>query len=141
MNAVFLLAFWLFLLAALAVGWQAGDRHDRRIILAIAAAAALSAAAHMFFRESVALVLVVMIDSALLAVVVRYALSSRRYWPLWFAAFHGTALLFAFAALFLPAEQHIIPERIAGFWSIPALIIMIVGLIADQRRGVIGPER
>ncbi|MBX7482792.1 hypothetical protein [Qipengyuania qiaonensis] len=140
MNAIFLLAFWLFLLAALAIGWQAGDWHDRKAILAIAAAAALSAATHMFFPESIALALVALVDVALLAVIVRYALSSRKYWPIWFSACHATTLLFELAALFLPGDQHIIAERVAAFWSIPALLVMVAGLIADQRRGVTGPK-
>jgi len=34
MDVIFLLAFWLFLLTALTLGWQAGNRHDRRVIIA-----------------------------------------------------------------------------------------------------------
>lgn len=136
MSAIFLLAFWLFLLAALAAGWQAGDRHDRRIILVIGAAALGSVAANLLLPKSVALPLVAAIDVALLVVVVRYALSSARYWPMWFAAFHTASLFFSAAATVLPGMQHAIAERIAGFWSIPCLIVMVVGLIIDQRRGV-----
>ncbi len=141
MSAIFLLAFWLFLLTALAVAWQAGDRNDRRIILAIGGAALASGATHMLFSESAAHTLVVVIDLALLVVVVRYTLWSRRYWPLWFAAFHSTSVLFSFASTMLPGTQHIIAERLAGFWSIPAIIVMVIGLIADQHRGLIGSGR
>ena len=90
MDVIFLLAFWLFLLTALTLGWQAGNRHDRRVIIAIAAAAIISAGASLFLQERISLPLVATVDVLLLVVVMRYALSSGRYWPIWFAAFHMT---------------------------------------------------
>ena len=136
MDVIFLLAFWLFLLTALTLGWQAGNRHDRRVIIAIAAAAIISAGASLLLQERISLPLVAAVDVLLLVVVMRYALSSGRYWPIWFAAFHMTSVVFTVLAVVLPPIPHMVAERIAGFWSLACLIVMVVGLIIDQRRGV-----
>ena len=136
MNVIFLLAFWLFLLTALALGWQAGNRYDRRVIIAIAAAALVSAGANLLLQERISLPLVAAVDVLLLIVVMRYALSSGRYWPIWFAAFHMTTGVFSVLSVVLSPIPQRVAERIAGFWSLPCLIVMVVGLIVDQRRGV-----
>ena len=133
---IFLLVFWLFLLGALTIGWQAGDRHDRAVVLAIGAASALSAIAHLIFAEPVSLILVSATDVALLAVVTRYALRTRRHWPIWFAAFHATSLLFGAAALLFPSEERMILLLISGFWALPALVALVIGLLTDQRHGI-----
>ena len=63
---IFLLAFWLFVLGALTLSWQAGDRLDRQVIVAIAIAAVLSALAHSMFDGRTALAIVLLLDAALL---------------------------------------------------------------------------
>lgn len=132
-----LLVFWLILLGALAIGWQAGDRHDRRVILAIGASAALTAVCHLLFAEPVAIVLVWIIDLALLAILVRYSLFTQRHWPIWFAGFHAAGLLFGVSALLFPSEERMTLLLISGFWAIPALLVMVAGLLTDQRNGIV----
>lgn len=131
------LVFWSLLLGALAIGWQAGDRHDRKVILAIFAAAALTAVLDIFVGDLVSVVLTGLTDLALLAIVIRYAFVSQRHWPIWFAGIHATAVVFGFAAVFFPADQRMMLDLISGFWAIPALIAMVVGLLADQRQGIV----
>lgn len=133
---IFLLVFWLFLLGALAIGWQAGDRRDRKVIGAIGAAATLTAAANMLAAGWQALALVAAIDLALLGIVGFYALTGNRHWPVWFAAFQASAAMIGIAALFLPAELRLSASMIGGFWAIPALVAMVVGLLRDQRAGI-----
>lgn len=127
-----LFVFWLLLLGALAIGWQAGDRHDRRVIIAIGAAAALTTSAHLVLPELLAYAAVVLIDAVLLAVVVRYALTSARYWPIWFAGFHAAAFVFDLAALLAPRGLELTMAMMSGFWAMPALGAMALGLLADR---------
>lgn len=141
---IFPLVFWLLLLGALAIGWQAGDRQDRKVLVTIGCAAALSAIVHLAFLDwrTLALALVAAIDLVLLAILVRYALTSNRHWPIWFAAFHATATLIAVAAPFFPANLRMMVGMISGFWAIPALVTMVVGLLNDQRAGIANsPDR
>lgn len=133
---IFLLVFWLFLLGALAIGWQAGDRQDHKAIFAIGAAAALTSVSHVLFAERVSVIAIWVVDLALLAIMIRYSLSTKRHWPIWFTGFHITGLLFGAAALLFPVEQRMTLLLISGFWAIPALAVMVVGLLADQRHGI-----
>ena len=132
------LVFWLFLVTALAISWQAGDRGDRSVIVAIGASAAGSAIAQIvmpFLWERAA---VALINLVLLVIVWRYALQTRRYWPIWFAGFQATGLAFGLLALVLPEGSRSIPSLVAGFWALPAVSAMVIGLQLDQRKPVGG---
>lgn len=133
---IFLLAFWGFFFGALAVSWRAGDRRDRRIVLTIMLAAAGTSLAHVWLTDRPAIAAAVAIDVALLAIVSRYALSTRRYWPLWFAGFHAASVLFNAGSLALTDDHQMIAQRIGAFWSLPALLAMSIGLVTDRHRGV-----
>jgi hypothetical protein len=130
------LAFWLFLLGALSIGWHAGDRPDRQVILAIGLAAVLTAAADVLLDFLPSLIIVCAIDLALLAIVARYALTSERYWPIWFAGIHGAATFVALVALLLPQGQRAVLDLLSGSWAIPALLVLVGGLLADKRCGI-----
>ena len=139
---IFLLVFWLFLLGALTTGWQAGDRRDRKVISAIGGAAALTAVVHTLAAGWHVHALVSIIDLALFLFVARYALDSRRHWPIWFAAFQASATLIGIAALLFPPDLRVSISVISGFWAIPALVTMVVGLLNDQRAGIANsPDR
>lgn len=133
---IFLLAFWLFLFGALTLSWQAGDRLDRQVIVAIAIAAALSALAHSVFVGRTALAIVLLLDAALLVVFVRYALVSRRHWPVWFAGFQVAIVAMTLGSVILAHDNILRFDLIGGFWAIVALTGMVIGLFADQRRGI-----
>lgn len=129
--------FWLFLLGALTIGWQAGDRRDRQVIVWIGTAAALSSASHMLVPGWAVPIAVGIVDLALLAILIRYALVSRHHWPMWFAGFQAAALLIGITALLFPLDSRLLVGMISGFWAIPALLVMVIGLLADQRRGIV----
>jgi len=135
-----LLVFWMMLFGALSIGWQAGDRADRRVIAAIAVAAALTAAAHLEIPGRMAYGAVVAIDAVLITIVVRYALRSSRHWPIWFAGFQGAAFAFDLAAFAFPPEARLQMGMMSGFWSMPALLAMVFGLLADRRKGIANPS-
>ena len=141
MPSIYLLAFWIFLIGAWTVSWHAGDRQDRRCIIAIVAAAALSAVFYSYLAPFAALVAVALVDLTLLLIIGRYALVSDRYWPLWFAGFHAVGLFFTLCALAMPSEWQMIPWRLSGFWSLPSLIAMTAGLLIDRRAGVVNRAR
>lgn len=135
MNTIFLLAFWLFLAGAVAIGWRAGDRGDRQVLIAIAAAALASAAAYLLVGKPLALALIVVIDLALLGIVLRYALASRRYWPIWFAGFQGAICFLDLAIVLLPAPALRL-DLMSGFWALATLVAMTAGLLKDYRAGL-----
>ena len=130
------LAFWLFLLGAFTISWKAGDAHDRQVILAIGAAATLTLCAQVTLPFILWRIAVAAINISLLIIVWRYARYTDRYWPIWFAGFHSVATFIGIATLLMPPGQRSILSMAGGFWAIPALLAMTIGLLADQRRGI-----
>lgn len=119
------------------VSWQAGDRHDRKIILLIAAAAIATTVVHVVFATKTAIATVFGIDLLLLLAVARYALSCERYWPLWFAGFHAAALAISLTSLLLSADLSWVVLRLGSFWSVAALAAMTIGLLLDRRNDIL----
>lgn len=130
------LVFWLLLLGALSIGWHAGDRQDRRIILIIGLATILTTIAQLTLEFLPSRIAICAIDLALLVLVFRYALQANRHWPIWFAGIQATATLLDAIAIVLPQGDRSLFSVFGGFWAIPALLILAIGLLADQRNGV-----
>lgn len=136
MSAIFMLAFWVYLAGALAIGWRAGDRRDRQVVVAVLAAALGSGAAYGFLEPKAALIAVVILDVLLLAFVSRYALASHRYWPIWFAGIQAAIVFFDLVALALSPFLNLRADLVGGFWSLLALASMAGGLVYDRQRGI-----
>lgn len=130
------LVFWLFIFGAAAVGWQAGETRDRQMILAILGAAALTMTSSLLPDFSSRRVAVSLVDVALLVIVYRYAMASTRHWPMWFAGIHFTGTLFNVLSAVLPPVTRSFVSILGGFSAIPAMMVLVIGLLADQRRGV-----
>lgn len=130
------LVFWMFLAGAIAIGWQAGDRADRRVLLTIFVTAAATSAAHNLAEYPLSNIVVVLIDIALLIFVVRYALVSDRHWPVWFAGYHAASIILSISGILLPKGDNDWLTIGAAFWALPALAFMAAGLLMDQRRGI-----
>ena len=131
------LVFWLLLVSALAISWQAGDSGDRSVIVAIGLSAAATAVAQIFLPFLWARTAVALVNFLLLVIVWRHALRSQRSWPIWFAGFHAAGFVFGLLTFLLPPDVRSIPSLVEGFWSLPALAALVIGLQLDQR-GLIG---
>lgn len=129
---LFLLANAAFLILVLGYCWFAGAALDRIGVAAALAALVLTFLANstLGFAQSGPVVLV--IDCALLAAITAIALRSPRYWPVWFAGFQLAAVMFGLASLLWPAEDAVIYQTLGGFFGIPALLAMALGLFLDR---------
>ena len=131
------LVFWLFLLGAMAISWQAGDRRDRLMVAAMILASVLTIAARQTFAYPASVIPVNLINTAMLVYALHYALKGRRYWPLWFVGVHGAGTLTGWTTILLDDAQHAwLLDMISGFWAIPSIVVMVWGLLLDQRAGV-----
>jgi len=128
---IFLLANTLFLILSLGYAWLVGSRLDRLAVVWIVAALAGTLVAGIFAAPGHATPIVLAVDTVLLAAITVIALRSERYWPTWFAGFHLAAVGFGIAALALP--QVGVLRVFSGFWGVPALIVMVFGLLLDRR--------
>ena len=128
------LAFWSLLLCATAIGWHAGDRRDYRILLAIVFAALLTLAIQTTLAFPLENFLVAAVNVLLLIVLWRFAIRSERNWPIWFAGMHAATCFLSLVALMLPAGgDRALLEMAAAFWSIPALAVLAIGVMLDQK--------
>ncbi|RJY09938.1 hypothetical protein [Aurantiacibacter aquimixticola] len=134
MTDIFLLAFWTYLLGAIALGWRAGDSGDRKMILAICGAAFATGMANGLFALQTASMLVAVIDVMLLAAFGHYAMWSERHWPIWFVGIQAAICVLAGASLFVPFHIFRL-DLIGGFWAVVALTLMAVGLLQDRFTG------
>lgn len=76
---------------------------------------------------------IVIVDSALTAMLLWLSLRSNKFWPLWLAAMQALATL----AHFAPLVPHIIPwgyGTAVAVWSYPMLIVLLVVIRRDYLR-------
>lgn len=129
------LVFLILLFSAFIVGWQAGTALDRRLLLAMVAAASATFAAEMFAPPNLIAATVVCIDLLLLGFVLTCAFKGDQHWPVWFVALLFVTMLFEIVTFFLP-DDLVMTTAIAGsFWVIPALCLMVIGILLDARSG------
>lgn len=129
----FLLANTVFLILSMGYGWLAGDRLDKQAAAWIVAALLGTLAAGTFAAPDRAMLAILLIDCVLLAAIVRIALRSSRYWPIWFAGLHLAGVACGMAALLAPPLHSDTLRVLAGFWGVPALLVMVFGLFLDRR--------
>lgn len=130
---LFLLLHTLFAVLALGYGWFAGTRLDRTVVAAVVLALAGTTAANAMLGFSASAPTVLLIDCALLMVVGAVALKSSSHWPVWFAGFQLAAVLFGFAAVLWPTAESAVYHTLAGFFAIPALLFMVLGIFMDRK--------
>lgn len=73
------------------------------------------------------------VDIATWVALLRLALTSNRYWPLWATAFHSIALVIHVAVLI---DRSIVPQAYAagqGFWAYPVLVALLLGSERSRR--------
>ena len=129
-------AFWLFLLGALSIGWQIGGPSDRKAMVAILLTALATSGAGVLFDGTDRQIAVRIVDLLLLGYMIRFAMTSNRFWPIWFAGIHATATLIGIAALVLPDARAPALYLASAAWAMPGMAVMVIGLLMDRRRGV-----
>ena len=76
------------------------------------------------------------LDIAILVAVVSIAFRHNRYWPLWFAGLHSITVLSDLLLPLFPNDYSAYFIAFSGFWALPAMLVMAVGVIKDHRAGI-----
>ncbi|WOE76141.1 hypothetical protein [Alterisphingorhabdus coralli] len=121
-------------------GIIAGERDGRIAALLFVAATVAS-----YFADTlspwVSLVFgIFLVDVILLAGLYWLALSSRYFWPLWACGIHSVAVITHMASLIAPSFLPEVYQMIQGFWAIPTLLSMVIGIWLTRSRGASGYE-
>ena len=131
------LLFLIILFASCAYAYFAGGREGRWIsLLLIGAAMATFAASFIGYGYARVHLPVLTIDLLLLAGLAAIAIRSRRYWPVWVLALHLGSISTHVARAAEPSLPSIIYFAMQSFWSLPLLLVMVVGIMLDRRAGL-----
>jgi hypothetical protein len=126
-------AFWLLAATALLLGWAYNKGVERILVAAIALAIIGTAAAGLLLGPRTAFGTIVLLDTALAAVAVAVALRASTHWPLWFAGLASVGAITAIAN-WISDSHYWLFRMFTGFWSIPALTVLLIGSVLDERR-------
>lgn len=82
------------------------------------------------------------VDTALFAGLVWISLTSDRFWPIWIAGLHGAGVASHVAVLLSDDIDFHLYQALIGYWSIPVLLVMPLGIMLDRRStSHVEPER
>jgi len=129
----FAVTFWTFLLpACLLVLWH-GRLLERAFLAFLTCCALLTLAMSPKLGGSGHDDALFAIDVTILAVVVVIMHRSRTYWPIWFAGFQTIIVATGLARLLISGRVPEVYLDVAGFWSLPSLLVLVIGTVADSR--------
>lgn len=129
---VIALAFWISLLSAGALIALSASRPAQFFFCAILGATALTAISDLRLSQEALWYSYLAIDSSLLAISLYLVMKSSSYWPIWFSGFQSITVASELAKITHSGMEVGIYLDVAGFWSIPALIFMVVGVHLDR---------
>ena len=109
---------------------------ERGFLLLLLTASGLTILANTVFGDSDAISYVLAIDLALLGVAFYLCLTSDRFWPMWFAAFHLLGILSLLPSVLFPDMDFASFRMAAAFWAIPALLAFAAGTWKDFKAEV-----
>ena len=109
-----------------------GERNEAIFAAVLVLASAATSAFTTLFGWAGSQPYILMVDVVLLLCTLLLAFRSTSYWPIWFAAFQLIGVSSGFAAVMFPTQAPRIYIMLAGFWSVPALTIMTIGVVRDH---------
>jgi len=81
---------------------------------------------------------VLVVDLSLLLALAWVAKSTRYYWPVWICGLHLASIATHFGAGLLDGGiKPVVYYNMQSFWSIPELVIMVLGIATDRRYGLL----
>lgn len=117
--------------------WRFGGRDGTVFVIAIIAASLATFSLNSLLGITNSLPAIIAINILLLIFVIYRVIVSDKYWPIWFAGFHGAGVITGITALLFPTAQSGVYHNLAGFWALPAILSMIIGIVKDRQKLVI----
>ena len=128
--------FWIFFVSTLTIIFFRGGSNEKWFSTAIFANVTYTYFVNKTLGWVNAHPFVLVIDIMLLVFLLALMSKSRRYWPIWFAAFHSIAVATSAAFFIFPNDIPSLYINAQGFWFLPALMSMTVGVIMDSRQEI-----
>ena len=81
------------------------------------------------------------VDAVLLVALIVVALRSDRWFPIWFAGLHMTAVAVHLGSAMAPAFAMKVYFLLQAVWSVPMLLLLVIGVGMDWKAGVFDEQR
>jgi len=78
--------------------------------------------------------MMLIVDLATFLALFMVAARSRRWWPVWFAAFQLNTVAAHVATMISPTFNALTYRGYEGLWAIPCLLVMVFGIYRDRER-------
>ncbi|MEZ5708455.1 MAG: hypothetical protein R3E02_03585 [Blastomonas sp.] len=125
--------FWILTLLACGYAAVFGGRDGRWGSMLLLVAVILTVPANRVDRTwSDTQFAVAAVDTAYLVGIFIVALNSRRYWPIWAAAFQVLTVLTHLATMLGPSVTPKIYYAMSTFWIVPLIFSMVIGVTLDR---------
>jgi hypothetical protein len=133
LSVIVFILFWLNLVCTIVVAFAYGLVLERSMAAGLVAISVMLVFMSLIVTTDHVAYLSIISDCLILLVTWYFALTSDRYWPIWFAAMQTLTVLTLVVTPTQIGLPHFILLNLAGFWSLPALIVMTWGTILDWR--------
>jgi hypothetical protein len=136
------LSFWALTLLCCGFAAVGGGRDGRRVA-AIYILGCLATVGAWFVQSdwSHTHYATFLVDAFLLVAFWWIAMRSERWFPTWVTGFHLVTVVSHFASFVVPGYAFKLYFFLQGFWSVPMLIVLVVGVVLDRRGGVADAPR
>jgi hypothetical protein len=125
--------FNMFLLTGCTLSAIFGGSHERKFVGFLLASTLLTLVFLSTLGRFDAQAAIMIIDVLILLYAAYLVFQTNRYWPIWFAGFHSLTVLSDVVQWFIPSKYPDLFALFSGFWALPAVLAMAIGIIKDHR--------
>jgi hypothetical protein len=128
-----ILFFWLFFLSALTVMFQSGERVEQRFALFLLSGVIVTYVLNLSLGWDGAQFSIMLINLSVLVFALFLIALTERHWPIWFSGLHSITVATDIAQLTFPNNLPALYTNLQGFWFFPAVTIMVIGIMLDNK--------
>lgn len=136
MQNLVALLFWVVLVTSFALVIGFGSRSAKVFIVLLGVATVLTDVVQTYARTSTQPLAYFAIDAFVLAIGLLILIRTDAFWPIWFCGFHLISVASQLARLVVPSAIPEMYANVAGFWAVPALVTMAIGVCKDRAAGL-----
>ena len=126
------LLFWVVLITSLLLVMSFGSRGAKAFAGLLVLATIATGIVKSQMETSQSAIAYAAIDGLVLLVAGFMLVRSQAYWPIWFCGFQLITVASEVTRLITPSALPSMYANMAGFWSVPALMTMAIGVYRDR---------
>lgn len=125
-------SFWSFFFLSLGMVFLKGRRLERYFAALLLLGVATTYGLNISLGWTNAQPFILVVDAIVLLVALAVTPATDRFWPIWYSAFQAVGVASGFAQALFPNQIPAIYIAMEGFWFLPAVMSMVLGIMLDQ---------